>query len=161
MLLCFPEMVALGQMWPLWGHPKPKWGFTLYIIIIMHYMSSCFLETLHNKLWCILKCPSAYTYLSASSKISTSMALRLNEGQLCRWSISLPGVAIRISGPARKAASCDFTSRPPRRDRAWLSAKTKQNKDCKIQKTPANWTLSLEGNWPVSNYLKTARTRSS
>lgn len=55
-------------------------------------------------------------YLSASSKISTSTLLRWKEGQLWRWSISRPGVAIRMSGPERRAASWVFTSRPPERE---------------------------------------------
>jgi len=51
--------------------------------------------------------------LSASSRISTSTLLRWNEGALCRWSISRPGVAITMSGNWRSAASCDFISSPP------------------------------------------------
>lgn len=57
---------------------------------------------------------SCLLYLSASSKISTSTLLRWKEGQLWRWSISRPGVAIRMSGPERRAASWVFTSRPPK-----------------------------------------------
>ena len=60
---------------------------------------------------------SCLAYLSASSKISTSTLLRWKEGQLWRWSISRPGVAIRMSGPERRAASWVFTSRPPERER--------------------------------------------
>lgn len=61
-------------------------------------------------------------YLSASSKMSTSTLLRWKEGQLWRWSISRPGVAIRMSGPERRAASWVFTSRPPEREHTdcWL-----------------------------------------
>lgn len=59
---------------------------------------------------------SCLPYLSASSKISTSTLLRWKEGQLWRWSISRPGVAIRMSGPERRAASWVFTSRPPERE---------------------------------------------
>lgn len=44
-------------------------------------------------------------YLSASSRMSTSMLLRWKEGQLWRWSMSRPGVAMRMSGAARRAAS--------------------------------------------------------
>ena len=62
--------------------------------------------------------PALQAHLSASSKMSTSMLLRWKEGQLWRWSMSRPGVAMRMSGAARSAASWDFTSRPPAKSRA-------------------------------------------
>lgn len=52
-------------------------------------------------------------HLSASSRISISMWLSSKLGVLWRWSISLPGVAIKTSGPALRATSWDFRSNPP------------------------------------------------
>ena len=52
-------------------------------------------------------------YLSASSRTIISTVCRLNEGVLCRWSTSLPGVAITMSGPFLNAASWTLLSKPP------------------------------------------------
>jgi len=52
-------------------------------------------------------------YLSASSSTIISTVCRLNDGVLCKWSTSLPGVAITTSGPLRNAASWLFPSKPP------------------------------------------------
>lgn len=53
------------------------------------------------------------SYLSASSSTRISMFLREKFGELCKWSISLPGVAMTISGFMRRAASCALISNPP------------------------------------------------
>lgn len=44
-------------------------------------------------------------YLSASSKISTSILSNENVGVFFKWSINLPGVAITISGLLLNTAS--------------------------------------------------------
>lgn len=49
--------------------------------------------------------PGVRGHLSASSRIRISMWLSSKLGVLWRWSISLPGVAIKTSGPALKATS--------------------------------------------------------
>ena len=54
-----------------------------------------------------------YKYLSASSSTIISTVCKLNDGVLCKWSTSLPGVAITMSGPLRNAASWPLPSKPP------------------------------------------------
>ena len=54
-----------------------------------------------------------WSYLSASSRISISTLFKLKLGALCKWSMSLPGVAITTSGPSLRAASWVLISRPP------------------------------------------------
>src|SRR5271170_2845834 len=51
--------------------------------------------------------------LSASSKTRTSSVSSAKEGELRKWSIRRPGVAIKISGRLLNATSCDFTDNPP------------------------------------------------
>ena len=63
-------------------------------------------------------------HLSASSRTIISIVCRLNDGVLCRWSTSLPGVAITISGPLRSAASWLLISRPPTK---WYKIRLEKN----------------------------------
>lgn len=51
---------------------------------------------------------------SASSRTRTSSASSVKEGELRKWSISRPGVAITTSGRVLKFASCDLRESPPR-----------------------------------------------
>ena len=51
--------------------------------------------------------------LSASSRTRTSSASSANVGELRRWSIRRPGVAMTTSGRAFRATSCDLSDSPP------------------------------------------------
>ena len=67
-----------------------------------------------------------FSYLSASSSIKISRSLRVNDGVLCRWSNSLPGVAMITSGDLRRAASCPFKSKPPEETKNHIAEFPKQ-----------------------------------
>ena len=58
-------------------------------------------------------CAYVITNLSASSSTSISIVFREKEGALCRWSTSLPGVAMTTSGFLRSIATWLLLSSPP------------------------------------------------
>lgn len=51
--------------------------------------------------------------LSASSSTRISRVSKVNECELCKWSMRRPGVAMMMSGRDRRATSCALTDRPP------------------------------------------------
>lgn len=61
---------------------------------------------------------------SASSSTRMSRASSVKEGELRRWSMSRPGVAMTTSGRVRRAASCDLTDNPPRKMDQTVAFKT-------------------------------------
>ena len=84
-----------------WPHSSDPWS--------AHQASCKSHDTNHKITWHVL-----HPHLSASSSTNISMVCKLNDGVLWRWSTSLPGVAMMMSGLLRNAASWARLSNPPK-----------------------------------------------
>ena len=124
-LLCIcpslPLSVCLSVCLPV---SKPVCWFVLNQLSVCHSAMKSGSRTVHisqqnniSPLVCLFVRQTEWlvslVYLSASSRTIISTVCRLNEGVLCKWSTSLPGVAITMSGPFLNAASWTLLSKPP------------------------------------------------